>query len=132
MARIVPWLAVLALIVAGASLAATAGSGRATADHQYVNDHRIDLDCEQTVDPNSNNGIGVVVCSVLIDLPDGLPLPDTIKLIVQATYADLDGNNRPSHGDRLLCIKVSLPNGTVLFQHCRPHEPPPGSGPPGL
>ncbi len=131
MARIGPWLAVLALIVAGASMAATAD--RATAGDQYVNDHRIDLDCEQTVDPNGNGGIGKVVCSVLIDLPDIPPLPDTIKLIVEATYADLDGNNHPSHGDRLLCLKVTDPaTGIVLFDRCRPHEPPPGSGPPGL
>jgi hypothetical protein len=113
-------LAALAAIVLGiAGLAVT--TERASAQLP-PHDTRFDLECQQVVDPVDNDGIGVVVCKLIIDVPDfaSPPLPDTLKLIIEITYFDRDGNNRPSRGDIILCIKVSTPDGKVLIDRCRP------------
>jgi hypothetical protein len=58
----------------------------------------------------------------MIDLPD-LNIqgwPDTIKVTIYAAYRDLDENKRPSRGDRLVCIRVIGPDGSVWVNRCRP------------
>ena len=99
-----------------------------TASAQVLDGPRFSLDCSQILAPNDPDnpypGIGVVRCSVLIDLPDQLAelmgWPDPLKLTVYGAYRDADGNNRPSHGDRLLCIRVVGPGGSILLERCRP------------
>ena len=134
MKRFAIFAALAAIVLGIAGLAVT--TERASAQLPPT-DTRFDLECQQVVDPADNNGVGVVVCSLQIDVPDfaSPPLPDTIKLIIEVTYLDVDGNNRPSHGDRILCIKVSTPDGTVLIDRCREDVPPtptPPSPPDGL
>jgi len=106
-----------------------------SASAQVLDGPRFSLDCNQIVAPNAPAnpypGIGVVRCSVLIDLPDQLAAlmgwPDPLKLTVFGAYRDVDENNRPSHGDRLLCIRVNGPGGNTLLERCRPGiDIPPG------
>ena len=128
MRRFIPWL-VLAVIVAGVS-ALSLNTGEASAGLP-THDSRFDLQCQQTIDPNSNDQhVGEVQCSLTIDIPERLspPLPDEIKLDIVALYKDRDGNNRPSPGDRLLCIRVT--GAGIDFQRCRPGIEPPDLSPP--
>ena len=122
MRRVLVLLALAAIVIGIAGLAAT----RERAQAQPPDGRRFDLQCEQILSPNDpanpHPGVGVVRCSLTIDLPDVLtpPWPDTIKLTIYAAYADLDENKHPSRGDRLLCIRVVGPEGNVLVNRCRP------------
>lgn len=126
--RIATWLFLAAIVAGIAGLAIT--TERASAQVSIPDGDRFNLSCEQTINPNDNEGVGEVTCSLLVDLPDAfLPL-DTVKLTIIATYADLDGNKRPSRGDRLLCITVIGPGGNTLLERCRPGVEPPPLSPP--
>ncbi len=124
MARITGILALVAIVLGIAGLAVA--TERASAQIP-PHDTRFDLSCER-IAPTGTPPKGVVTCSLQIDIPDNLtpPLPDTIKLTIRVTYVDLNGDGQPSHGDRLQCIRVTLPDGTVLVERCRPAAPPSG------
>ncbi len=125
MARITGILALLAIVLGIAGLAvATERTSAQIPPH----DTRFDLQCQQTVEPTGAGTKGEVTCSLRIDIPDNLtpPLPDTIKLTIVVTYVDVNGDGDPSHGDRLQCIRVTVPDGTVVVDRCRPAVPPSG------
>lgn len=130
-------IALLFLTVVVAGIAGLAvNSERASAGVPVPpHDSRFDLNCRQVVAPGEITefpNVGIVKCTLTIDLPDALtpPLPDTITLQITAAYRDVDGNGRPSPGDRLLCIRVTGPN--IDFQRCRGGiEIPPGLTLPG-
>ena len=118
MSKLFAWLFLAAIVFGIAGLAVTTERSSA---QQLPNGPRFDLTCEQTDPPDGTPGDkGTVTCSLLIDIPDPLPLPDELKLTIVATYVDNDGSTDPSRGDRLQCIKVTLPDGTVVVDRCRP------------
>ena len=117
MARFAALLALVAVMFGIAGLATSTESASALPSLS-----RFDIDCAQTIAPNDNEGVGEVTCTVTFDVPDrwSPPLPDTITVTAIGTYRDNDGNNRPSRGDRILCLKVIGPGGGTLFDRCRP------------
>ena len=121
MSKLFAWLFLAAIVFGIAGLAVTTERSSA---QQLPNGPRFDLTCTPTDPPDGTPGAkGEVTCSLLIDLsglPDPLPLPDELKLTIVATYVDVDGSGDPSRGDRLQCIKVTLPDGTVVVDRCRP------------
>ena len=120
MARLVTWLFLAAIVVGIAGLAVT--TERASA--QIPDGDRVDLSCEQTVDPTGAGTEGTVACTLTVtDLPE--PLAD-ITLEIAITYIDVDGSGDPSAGDQLQCITVTL-DGAPLLDFCRDGapEPPP-------
>ncbi len=122
MGRVIAWGVLIAVVLGIAGLAVT--TERTSA--QSITGQRFDLNCNQVIAPNDPDnpvpdaGVGLVRCSLRIDLPPALEPPDTIKLTIGAVYRDRDDNNRPSRGDRLLCIRVVGPGGTELLKYCRP------------
>ena len=107
--------ALLTLFAVALGIAGLAVTTERSSAQQLPNGDRFNLHCQQTVAPADNNGVGEVKCSLSVDLPD--PLPD-LKLNLTITYADRDGSNDPSRGDRPLCLKAEH-NGTVIFDRCR-------------
>ncbi len=121
MARLAFLFVLVAVMFGAAGLATTTEQASATPNIPDAVKARIDLDCNQVIAPNDNvdyPGVGVVKCTLKVDLPDHWALPNDITLTVWAAYRDNDENNRPSHGDRLLCIRVVGPG--FEFERCRP------------
>lgn len=123
MAKLAFLLVLVAVMFGAAGLATTTDSASATPGIPDGVKARIDLDCNQVIAPDDNvdyPGVGVVRCTLTIDIPDGWePLLNDITLTIWAAYRDNDGNNRPSHGDRLLCIRVVGPAGGTILERCR-------------
>ena len=123
MSKLFAWLFLAAIVLGIAGLAVT--TERASGQLPPV-ETRFHLSCTQTGVPDGTPGAkGEVTCSLRVDIPDPLPLPDELKLTIVATYVDNDGNGEPSRGDRLQCIKVTGPDGTVFVDRCRPEVPTP-------
>ncbi len=118
-------LLVLAAMMFGVAGLATATDEASAQQLPPAVKARVDLDCTQVVAPGEIEQyptVGVVKCTVTVDIPDGWSplLPDPLVLTVWAAYGDRDGNGRPSHGDRLLCGRVVGPAGGILWEGCRP------------
>ena len=122
MSKLIALLAVAAIVLGIAGLGTTTEQASAQLPHHQS---RFNLRCQQTVDPTGPGTKGEVTCSLRVDLPNVPPLPDTIKLTIVVTYVDVNGDGHPSRGDRLQCIKVTAPDGTVLLDRCREAPPAP-------
>ena len=113
MSKLFAWLFLAAIVFGIAGLAVTTERSSA---QEPPDGRRFDLNCTQTQDPDFNNGVlGIVECSLRVDLPDLNPAPpgwpDTIKVDFTATYNDRDKSGRPSRGDRLICLEWSIVGG---------------------